>query len=384
LTRAIAVQGGGQEEVQPLDDVLVAVFPAPDSYTGEDLVEVHCHGGPAIAAAVRDQAIASGARLARAGEFTERAVRNGKMDLLEAEALAALLSAEGPIELASALESRKLAPLLRSLAERARESLAGARGELDHPLEIGDQRVEWRAEAEALAAPLERLLQGPPLEEVFREGVVVALLGPPNAGKSSLFNALIDEPRALVEAVAGTTRDAQPCGLFLGGRRFTIVDTAGIREAQGIEGRAVARALEVARAADMVIWVEDISAPASEPPMAVDLKILAKDDLAANPGRLAAGGGQEALRISAISGKGIPELRERIQHRSPRPAALLSGRQWRIVEEAARALDRMTGVADDLAAEHLARASQALASLAGTGHGGVDAREIYARFCVGK
>ena len=378
LTRSVAVTAGGE----PLDDVLVAVFPAPHSYTGESVVEIHCHGGPAIAAAVLKRGLESGARLARAGEFTERAVRNGKMDLLDAEALAALLAADGPAELGAARESRRLAPILRSLAERTRAALAGARGELDHPLEMGAQEVDWRAEASALAAALDGLLEGPPLESILLEGMVVALLGPPNAGKSSLFNALIAEERALVDGEPGTTRDAQPCGLLLGGRRVTIVDTAGIRSASGIEARSVARALDVAHRADAVIWVEDVSAPALEPPLGVDLEVLAKNDLAPHASRETGRG--SSLRVSVVDGQGIAELRAWIAARSARPAALLSGRQRRLVEEAAGALRRMPETADDLAAEDLARAEQAMAALVGAAGGLVDSSEIYARFCVGK
>ena len=380
LTRAIAVQ----QDNQPLDDVLVAVFPAPHSYTGENVVEVHCHGGLALAAAVQDLALKAGARLARAGEFTERAVRNAKMDLLEAEALSAILAADGPAELESARASRRLAPLLRSLAVRARDALAGARGSLDYPLEVAPQPVAWRAEAASLAAELERLLASPVLEGAFREGVVVALLGPPNAGKSSLFNALVGEERALIDAEPGTTRDAQPCALLLGGRRFTIVDTAGIRPALGIEARAVARSLEISRTANLLIWVEDISAPASEPAVTVDLRVLAKSDLAPHVSRLGtAGCSSAALRVSALSSEGISELRQGIQALAPNAMAVLSARQKRLVEEAERALSGMPDTADDLAAEHLARAEQALASLAGMGVV-VDTGEIYARFCVGK
>jgi len=373
-----------QDDDQPLDDVLVAVFPAPHSYTGENVVEIHCHGGLALASAVQELALKAGARLARAGEFTERAVRNGKMDLLEAEALSAILAADGPDELESARASRRLAPLLRSLSGRARDALAGAMGALDYPLEVGDQPVDWRAEAAALATELERLLASPALEGAFREGVVVALLGPPNAGKSSLFNALVGEERALIDAEPGTTRDAQPCALLLGGRRFTIVDTAGIRAAHGIEARAVARSLEISRTANLLIWVEDISAPPSEPPVSVELRVLAKSDLAPHASRVAAGWSSSALRVSALSGEGISELRQALQARAPNAMAVLSARQKRLLEEAARSLSRMSDTADDLAAEHLARAQQALASLAGMDGGVIDASEIYSRLCVGK
>ncbi len=380
LTRALAVQDGAQ----PLDDVLVASFPAPHSYTGETVVEVHCHGGPAMAAAIQELALKAGARLARPGEFTERAVRNGKMDLLDAEALAAVLAADGADELDSARESKKLAPRLRALAELARGALAAARAMLDHPLELGSQPIDWRAEATLLESALNVLLAGPSLESAFREGLVVALLGPPNAGKSSLFNALIGEPRALVDAEPGTTRDAQPCAVLLAGRRFTIVDTAGIREANGIEARAVARALEISRTANLLIWVEDISAEASEPPVQVDLRVLAKSDLAPHSTRLAAPGFGGMLQVSALSSHGVIELRRRVQERAPQSLGTLSARQRRYVNEAAQALGGMAGAVDDLAAEHLARAQQALASLAGTAGGLIDTSEIYARFCVGK
>ena len=360
LTRALAVQDASQ----PLDDVLVAVFPSPHSYTGENMVEVHCHGGSAIAAAVQDLAIKAGARLARAGEFTERAVHNGKMDALEAEALAAILEADGAEELESARASRRLVPELRSAAALARGALAVARGSLDYPVELGAEQVGWRADAMQLSTNLRALLSGPPIESAFRDGTAVALLGPPNAGKSSLFNALLAEERALVDAEPGTTRDSQPGALFLGGRRFTLVDTAGLREATGLEARAVARTHEISRTANMLIWVEDISAAPSEPPMPVDLRILAKDDLTPNSARrVDVPPSSNALRVSVLSSRGIAELRERIQALAPNSLAVLSIRQQRLIGEALEALEQMPASADDLAAEHLAQAAQALASL---------------------
>jgi tRNA modification GTPase len=379
LMRAIAVQDG-----EPLDDVLAAIFPAPHSYTGENVVEVHCHGGPALVAAIQATALSAGARLARPGEFTERAVLNGKMDLLDAEALVAVLAADGSDELRAARASRQMAPLLRDVARRTRAALAGARGSLDYPLELASQGVVWRTEAAALEATLGSLLASPALEDLFREGSVIALLGPPNAGKSSLFNALVAEERALVDAAPGTTRDAQPCALFLSGRRFTIVDTAGIREVDGIEGRAVARSLEISRAAHLNIWVEDVSASPLEPVVPVDLRVLAKSDLRAHPARSADPGSAAALLVSASSSAGISELRSAIEARSPRLSAALSGRQRRLVGQARVALGLIIACADDQAAEHLAEAEQALAQLVGVGGGLVEAREIYARFCVGK
>ena len=381
LTRAIAVQS----DDQPLDDVLVALFPAPHSYTGETVVEVHCHGGLAVASAVQELAI-PGRRATGPRPASSLNVRftTARWICWRRRPYRPSSRQTDPARLESARANRRVAPLLRLMAGRVREALAGARGVLDYPLEAGPQPVAWREKAAGLAGKLERLLVSPPLEGAFREGVVVALLGPPNAGKSSLFNVLVGEDRALIDAEPGTTRDTQPCPLLLGGRRFTIVDTAGIREADGIEARAVGRSLEISRTANVVVWVEDISAPASDPPVEAELRVLAKNDLAPHESRLGAPVELEpAIRVSALSGEGISDLRQAIQAQAPNALAVLSARQKRLVEEAVGALSRMPETADDLAAEHLARAQEALASLAGTAGGQVDASEIYARLCVG-
>jgi tRNA modification GTPase len=380
LLRALAVSAGRE----PLDDVLAVVFPAPNSYTGEGVVEVHCHGGLAVAEAVQAAALEAGARFARPGEFTQRAVSNGKMDLLEAEALAAVLEADGSEELRLAQASRQLVPRLRELALRTRSALAGARGDLDYPIELAEQASPWRSEAASVARVLGGLLTAPGLERTFREGAVIALLGPPNAGKSSLFNALMAERRALVDAEPGTTRDAQPGALFLAGRRLPVVDTAGIRDASGIEAKAVERSFEVSREAQAVVWVEDVSAPPMDPPLPVDLWVLAKADLAPHPARGPQPGVASRFSVSALSGQGLGELREALSSRTPLAGPLLSARQQRLAGAAVDALAHMPETLDDEAAEHLATAERALSELIGEGGGLIATSEIYARFCVGK
>jgi tRNA modification GTPase len=368
----------------PLDEVLVAFFPAPASYTGEDVVEIHCHGGVAISKAVEARVLEVGARRARRGEFTERAVSNGKMDLLDAEALAALLMADDGGGLRAALESRELRVPLRGLRSRARSAMAEAQGLADYPIETQAHVAGWRESALALRADVEALLEQGVWEAPLRHGLKVAILGPPNAGKSSLLNALARDSHALVDAVPGTTRDALFTPVLRGGKRVTLIDTAGLREASGLEAQGVARALVVAEQSDVRIWVEDIHAAPVDPPgdLDMDLYVLSKADLSGHPARTPRE--PAALRLSVQAGTGLTALEAWIDACGERHAGGLSGRQRRELESAAAALVGIEGLPDDLAGDRLMCAEAALARLAGDALTQTEAAEVYAQFCIGK
>jgi tRNA modification GTPase len=197
------------------------------------VLEIQCHGGVAVTRAIEERALAAGLRRARAGEFTARAVSNGKMDLLDAEALAALLCADDEQGLSAARGLRSAATSVRDLRRRMRAALAQARGLLDYPVETAAAPEAWRAIARALHEEISALVEKGAVDGVVRDGLTVAILGPPNAGKSSILNILAHEVRALVDAEPGTTRDALYAPLLLNGRRVTLIDTAGLRTATG-------------------------------------------------------------------------------------------------------------------------------------------------------
>jgi tRNA modification GTPase len=372
---------------QPLDDVLAVHFPAPRSYTGEEVVEVQGHGGIALMTAAERSLQAAGAAAAQAGEFTRRAVANGRLDILEAEALAAMLEAdEGEsLELAR-VAFRSGSQALRNLLREGRAALAEARGAHDHPIETERETLGWGEAAGRLAGRCEALAAGPSLEGRMLEGPRIVLLGPPNAGKSSLLNALVHEERALVHPEPGTTRDVLPAPFRLGGRRVSLCDTAGVREAQGLEAAGIARALEAARGADLVLWVEDVGAPPSRPPegLPIDFEVLAKCDLAPSP--LRASSDDASLRVSAHTGVGLPSLEEALRGRLALQRESVSRRQQRWLRQAAGAFRRASGKGpEDLRAASLEDAVEALEALCGEGPSQrMEADEIFARFCIGK
>lgn len=250
----------GSSEV--LDRALVTLFAAPGSYTGEDVVEISTHGGIPIPAAVVDACVALGARRARAGEFTQRAYLNGKLDLTQAEAVGDLVAANSPKGRAVALHQ-----LERGLGER----IADLRGEVIGLSALLVQHIDFPEEdeaptpidtivrrAESVAAKMDRLLATAPAGELLREGAVAVLAGRPNSGKSSLFNALVGIERAIVTAEAGTTRDAIEAVVSIDGFPFRLVDTAGLRSSSNqVERLGIEIAHRYLAAADVVLYCRE-------------------------------------------------------------------------------------------------------------------------------
>ena len=247
---------------EAVDDALVACFPAPRSYTGDDLVELSTHGGLLVPAAVVAALLAAGARPAAPGEFSRRAVLNGKLDLLQAEATADLIDAGSPAQARRALQQldRGLSRRLEQLRSELIELEALIAYEIDFPEEdegpVAPERVEraWGAARQRIA----HLIATAPEGERLREGALLVIAGRPNAGKSSLFNALLGRERAIVTEVPGTTRDAIEAHGVLEGFPFRLVDTAGLRES---DDRVERLGIEVSRkylaAADLVLFCED-------------------------------------------------------------------------------------------------------------------------------
>lgn len=253
------------DEHRPIDRGLVIFSPAPHSYTGEDTIEFHVHGSPVVAQNVVRALLASGARLAQPGEFTQRAFLNGKMDLHAAASVADLIDAESTSAARAALANLGggLANEIRDLRARLQTIVEEASGAIDFPEEVPEpDRNVVDGEVRAVITRLEELRHDGEVGRLVREGLSVAIVGPPNAGKSSLLNALLGEERAIVSEIAGTTRDTIEESIAIDGVRIRIIDTAGIRShADRLEAAGIERTRKVLTAARIALLVLDGSQP---------------------------------------------------------------------------------------------------------------------------
>lgn len=383
---------------EALDQALVAYFPAPASFTGEDQAELHVHGGLATRAGVLGAlGRLPGLRAAEAGEFTRRAFLEGRMDLSAVEGLADLIEAETQAQRRQAL--RQLEGWLGRLAEGWRTRLIEAQALLEAALDFSDEGdVAGSVEAQAasrlatLEAEIARAVADAGRGERLREGYVVVLAGPPNAGKSTLMNALARRDVAIVSAVPGTTRDAIEVRLDLGGLPVTLIDTAGLREtADLVEAEGVARTRARIAGADLVVWLDPVDAPA--PPeaglAAPALRVRTKADL--DPRAAAAGGD---LALSVPTGAGVDALLAAIEDRARGVLgeggdAVVTRERHRVALERARdalARARAALAAGDteLAAEDARLAARAVGAISGR----VDVEDVldalFGAFCIGK
>ena len=390
---------------EALDRGLILWFPAPASFTGEDMAELHIHGGRAVIEAVfRTLAAFPDLRPAEPGEFARRAFENGKLDLTAAEGLADLIDAETEAQRRQAL--RQSAGELRALYDRWRQQLIEALASIEAELDFSDEADVPDTVAHAacsvairLRAELMAHLADGRRGEILREGLRVVIAGPPNAGKSSLMNALAQRDVAIVSAHAGTTRDIIEVRLDLGGFPVILMDTAGIREAAGeIEQEGIRRALERAKEADHVLWLNDATCEkAARPDTTLGgdahgariIEVMSKIDLA--PGLPAPG--SAALRLSVRTGEGMSGLIERLTAEAEAAAgtgesvAITRARHRRGLEQCLAALDRFLDgnfASLELRAEDLRQAATALGRLTGR----VDVEDIldriFADFCIGK
>lgn len=368
-----------------LDDALVLFFDGPRTATGEDLAEIHCHGGRAVIAAI-EGALASmpGLRRAEPGEFTRRAFANGVVDLAEAEGLADLLSAETEWQRRAAMASAggQLSGRVEAWRDRllALSALVEAALDFSDEDDVGSLPAGFTEEAGALAGEIGQALSTPRAERL-KDGVRVVLAGPPNAGKSSLFNALLDEGAAIVSDEAGTTRDAIERPVSLGGIPFLFVDTAGLREsgAGAIEAIGIDRARRELERADIVLWLgEEGHGPANA------IEVAAKSDL---PGQAKAA---PQFTVSAVTGSGIEELVggliERARALLPKAGeAAFNARQAQSLADALEAIGGLDAQVDLLlVGERLRLARRALDRLLGR-HSTEDVLDaLFGRFCIGK
>ena len=383
-------------EGRRLDEALVLRFPGPSSYTGEDSAELHLHGGRAVVEAVSEALVALGLRIADPGEFTRRAFENGRMDLAQAEAVADLIDAETAAQAAQALGQ---------LDGRLSETYAGFRRDLLKALSLVEAEIDFPDEEvpdnlartagpllDGLIADLQGALADARRGERVREGYRIVLIGETNAGKSSLFNALVAREAAIVTPIAGTTRDVLDADLVIGGYAVTLSDTAGLRDSDDpIEAEGVRRARARAEQADLRLWVRapgDPEGVAADFVRPGDLIVLTKADLdrAAPPDR-------EAISVSTVTGEGLAALHDWIAARLARDLsggdfpAVTRERHRRRLEEALAAVvagRHALDIAPEMAGDDLRRAAEALSRV--TGAIGVEdiLGEVFSSFCIGK
>lgn len=386
-----------------IDRGLVILFRAPASYTGEDVAEFHLHGSRAVEASLYETLARLGARPAEAGEFTLRALRNGKLDLSQAEALADLIDAETSLQRKQALG--QLSGRLSAVAEDWRAQLlailAPLEADIDFPDE-GDVPAAVAARAGPAIAKLKdaltvfRARSGQ--AQQIRSGLAIAIIGAPNAGKSSLLNALADADIAIVSERPGTTRDIVEARLDLAGMPASFYDTAGLRETTNdeIERIGIDRAKAKASAADLRLLVADPRVDVSRETLGLlrpgDFLIWSKSDLGAAPPPVEPPDGVRATSLSAQTGDGVPALLTALgeivsRETSPDEPALTRARHVDAVDRALAALARAEArLADapELAAEDARLAARALGEITGA----VDVEdvlgEIFSSFCIGK
>jgi tRNA modification GTPase len=384
---------------EPVDDCLAACFPAPHSYTGDDLVEISTHGGLVVPAAALATLVAAGARPAAPGEFTRRAVLNGKMDLLQAEATADLIDAGSPAQRRRALQQleRGLSDRLAALRAEILELEALMAYDIDFPEEdegpVSPDRVRraWCVVRDRVAD----LLKTAPEGERLREGALLVIAGRPNAGKSSLFNALLGTARAIVTEIPGTTRDAIEAHAVIEGFPFRIVDTAGLRDSdERIERLGIEVSRKYLAAADLVLFCEEAEDPSRAEFLAhVHAPVVVVRTKSDRPSARPPAGPS----VSVVTGQGLAELRRQLAEVAfGRLLALgdvepvvTRARHRAALERAVVELDsfwgaRETGVDAAAAATHLRAAVGALDDLIGAVTPEDVLDRVFATFCVGK
>lgn len=386
-----------------LDQVMLSVHRAPASYTGDDVVEISCHGGVLVTTRVWEACLHAGARTARPGEFTERAFLNGKLDLTQAEAVLDLIGAQTDLALRSAAE--QLAGRLGERITQLREDLIALIANLEAYIDFPDEDIEpdvgdaFRARLEAIREKIEVLLATADQGRIFREGVRVVIYGATNAGKSSLLNRLLGFPRAIVNEQPGTTRDTIEEMVNLRGVALRLIDTAGLRASDdAVEQEGMARTERSLAQADLILHLVDASAEkkkdggkGKEESATPKLLLLNKSDLPGHPDWK----NSDALRISCTTENGLDGLEEQILARVSRqrwdaPSAVaINARHRDCLRRALEAGDRARdALLENLAPEFVAVDLRAALHAVGEVIGHADMEDIldslFATFCIGK
>jgi len=413
LYHGCIVDGAGD----PIDEVMVAVMRGPESYTGEDVIEVSCHGNTLVVSRILECLYGAGARAAEAGEFTRRAFLNGKMVLIQAEAMADLIHARSDLQ--RRVAERQLAGALSERIGGLADDMVELVGTIEANIDFIEEDIDALdtpaaiAMLERHARELEDLLAGSALSRPFRDGYRVAVAGPVNAGKSSLFNRLIGEERAIVTDIPGTTRDLLREPVIIDGLVFLFHDTAGLRPdvADRVESIGIDLATDAVRSADAVVFVvdgsEELPAGTDESLAALDLErslvVVNKSDRFGSAGRsgldavMALESGADYVTLSALSGAGLDDLRRRLVALvgGDRLAAMARDRVMlnaRLVALLGEAATRGAVLRESLAARRALElmAVEARETLAayeeatGRSYQGDVLDVIFSRFCIGK
>jgi len=388
-----------------IDQGLALFFPAPHSYTGEDVLELQGHGGPVVLRDILRRCLELGARTARPGEFTERAFLNEKLDLAQAESVADLIDAATAEAARSALRSLRgaFSERIGELADSMTELRALVEATLDFPDEEIDFLKQVDAEGKLLAvrARLQDVLSASQQGSLLREGIHVVLAGQPNVGKSTLLNRLAGEELAIVTELPGTTRDAIRQTISLNGVPVHLIDTAGLRESEDpVEKIGIARTWAAIGRADLVLMMVDSTQGESTADRAIlaqlpaspsRVTVMNKIDLVGRPPALDKSGDDTRVWLSAMTGAGLDTLEnailEAVGWRMQGEGLFMAReRHVRALEAAAAHLDRAKGVGGklELFAEELRLAQDALAAITGKFTSDDLLGEIFGRFCIGK
>ena len=393
------------------DEVLVMVMRGPRSYTGEDTVEINCHGGLLAVRRVLEAVLHAGARMAEPGEFTKRAFLNGRIDLSQAEAVMDVINAGSEYALDSSLSQLKGSVMrsVRKIREEILYEIAFIESALDDPEHISlEGYPEWLEEKTAQEKErIERLIRSFSEGKMIREGIRTVIVGKPNAGKSSLMNMLVGEEKAIVTDVAGTTRDVLEEQVMLEGISLRMMDTAGIRETSDlVEQIGVERARKYAREADLILYVVDASVPLDENDREIleiirdrkTIVLLNKSDLpqVISPGDLEQMGTWPVLSISAGNRQGVEILEAQIRKmffagelEFNDQVYITNARHKNALEKARDSLEMVensiaTGMPEDFFSIDLMDAYEALGTILGESVGEDLVNEIFSKFCTGK
>jgi tRNA modification GTPase len=389
---------------QLIDQVVLSVHRAPASYTGEDLVEISCHGGALVSAKVLEACLRAGARAARPGEFTERAFLNGKMDLTQAEAVIDLIRARTDLALRSATEQLegRLGEKIRKIRDELISLLAHIDASIDFPEEgiAPDEGETLRARLDSVREEIAALLATADQGRILREGVRVVIYGATNAGKSSLLNRLLGYDRVIVSETHGTTRDTIEETVNLDGVPIRLLDTAGLRASVNeLEREGIARTEKSLQLADLRLHIADRNAarpPHFDEPAgdANEIVILNKRDLPEHPD-WSRHGGIRAQRVSCLTGEGLPELQKEIlarvskQNLRPESTVAINTRHRDCLRRALESCDRArVALGQTLPPEYVAVDLNEALRAVGEVIGAVDVEQIlesvFGQFCIGK
>lgn len=391
-----------------IDEVVVSLYKGPKSYTGEDVVEISCHGSQYVLEKILELCLRHGAQLAKAGEYTQRAYLNGKMDLTQAEAVADLIASQSAAAHKAAIHT--LRGGFSSELQDLREQLIQFSALLELELDFSEEDVEFADRTkfyqliDILTSATARLINSFSLGNVIKKGVSVAIIGKPNAGKSTLLNALLNEERAIVSDIAGTTRDSIEEVLNINGVLFRLIDTAGIRDhtADVIEAMGVERSRDIMKRADIVVYLFDVREESIEEIEAQQQYFIQegtqyllagnKTDLANNPQAIF---GSDVLYLSAKNKENIQELRQALYNKviggklNTEGTIVTNARHHAALQEVMKSLlDIRTGMDNQLSGDLVALDVRRCLHFLGEITGQVTTEDkldyIFSKFCIGK